>query len=379
MSKVLADFKVLQVGRLSAGDLQFPATVPLEPPPRIDFGVPSALAFVGEPRDNEARKYEMSTIKKFGTRDGDDDDYRFNWHIEDDFASGYLSPNVIRALWEVVSDSSKLDVGEYRYLGFYGDEGPFWVSDVVLFYHKTVERALKVGVDFAAPSNMFTLGPKAPRGEWSFRAKEIRREPGLRAILGFVANPVDSASGAYSILVDGNKINRTIELGSAPSRALLVCFDSDRFSDRDGEHSVALERVSGTGDVRFGDAVIWYPHHIEASGLAADFRAIEDSPRQLRTETVSMQFDLPDDTALRGNAVLGYKLNPSGGDVSLVIRMNDEEIVNGLYNTTDQRISWRAFSSELLKPTEENEVVFEVEGSGEITLSDIMLWYKREV
>jgi hypothetical protein len=89
------------------------------------------------------------------------------------------------------------------------------------------------------------------------------------------------------------------------------------------------------------------------------------------------QFDAAD-ANLTLRPVLTFRINPSGGDVTLRILLNNTEIVKPALFTTEATRMWcEVVESSILEATG-NEVIAEVTaGPGNVTISDVILWYRQ--
>ena len=110
-----------------------------------------------------------------------------------------------------------------------------------------------------------------------------------------------------------------------------------------------------------------------------NFIVIQDGPS---TITVNNHVEFPQfDTAdanLALRPVLTFRMNPSGGDVTLKIMLNYKDVVTPtLFTTEDTRMWCEVIDSSILEATG-NELIAEVTaGPGSITISEVIVWYRQ--
>lgn len=90
------------------------------------------------------------------------------------------------------------------------------------------------------------------------------------------------------------------------------------------------------------------------------------------------QFALQD-ADLSQRPVLTFLVGHSGGDARLVITLNTFEVVNTTFTTTPTR-AWIEVVNHNILQNNVNEVIASVtEGTGEITVSNLVLFYKNVI
>lgn len=118
----------------------------------------------------------------------------------------------------------------------------------------------------------------------------------------------------------------------------------------------------------------------------ADYILMRDSSFSLRAgENREFELELPDDTVGSGfskRPVLAFFADPSGDarNLRLTASMNGTEIFSYPYSGGVGRAHWEAFTHDHLRIGTSNRIRFAVaSGSGTMHISDVILWYQRNV
>jgi len=118
----------------------------------------------------------------------------------------------------------------------------------------------------------------------------------------------------------------------------------------------------------------------------ADYQLIRDTVIALGAgENQAFEFVLPDDAVASGHSkrpVLAFFADPSGdaSSLRLVANMNGAEIFSYRYSGGVGRGHWEAFTHDHLRIGASNTLQLSVpSGTGRMNVSDIILWYQRNV
>jgi hypothetical protein len=110
----------------------------------------------------------------------------------------------------------------------------------------------------------------------------------------------------------------------------------------------------------------------------SSYVVIQDSTSVL-SPTVHVEFPqfAAPDADLNQRPVLTFRVGHSGDDARLVITLNTLEVVNVMFTTTPTR-AWIEVVDHNILQQDVNELIASVtEGTGEISVSDLTLFYKN--
>lgn len=79
--------------------------------------------------------------------------------------------------------------------------------------------------------------------------------------------------------------------------------------------------------------------------------------------------------------IIAFQVDPANNsNLSFAVEINDQQVYNATTSVTIRRGIWEVFGLNILDTNGNNTVQFRVEsGTGTITFSDVILWYKRQV
>jgi len=118
----------------------------------------------------------------------------------------------------------------------------------------------------------------------------------------------------------------------------------------------------------------------------ADYMLIRDSSFSVRAgESKDFEIELPRDavsSSFSKRPILAFFVDPSADskNLQLAVDMNGAEIVNYSYKGGVGRGHWEAFTHDHLRIGDANNIRFAVvRGTGTLNISDVILWYQRNV